>query len=277
MIDPARASSMSLRANALACRRGGRVVLRDVDLAVPAGTRLAIVGPNGSGKTTLLRTLCGLERPVAGTVEVNGDDLHHIPSRRRAMSMAVVGQEEQPSAELTVAEAVGLGRTPYRSAWSTGSSDDKTVVDRALIQVGLDGWGTRSCTQLSGGERHRVVLARALAQQTPILVLDEPTNHLDAAWRLRLMEVLDELDATVVAAMHDLDLVLRHFDSVAVVSDGGVIVHGPPVEVLTPALLADVFEVSGTVVDHPSTGLPHLLLNTPTTTPAPSTLTKDIP
>ncbi|WP_055477015.1 ABC transporter ATP-binding protein [Gordonia sp. HS-NH1] len=255
--------SMALRANALACRRGGRVILRAVHLDVPAGTRLAIVGPNGSGKTTLLRTLCGLERPVAGTIDVGGDDLHRIPSRQRARSIAVVGQEEQPSAELTVAEAVGLGRTPYRSAWSTGSSDDSTVVADVLARVGLDGWGTRSCTTLSGGERHRVVLARALAQQTPILVLDEPTNHLDAAWRLRLMDILDELDATVLAAMHDLDLVLRHFDSVAVVSDGGVVAHGRPVEVLTPDLLANVFEVSGTVVTHPSTGLPHLLLDTP--------------
>ncbi|EON30764.1 ABC-type cobalamin/Fe3+-siderophores transport system, ATPase component [Gordonia terrae C-6] len=255
--------SLALRANALACRRGGRVILRDVHLDVPAGTRLAIVGPNGSGKTTLLRTLCGLERPVAGTIDVGGDDLHRIPSRQRARSIAVVGQQEQPSAELTVAEAVGLGRTPYRSAWSTGSSDDSTVVADMLARVGLDGWGTRSCTTLSGGERHRVVLARALAQQTPILVLDEPTNHLDAAWRLRLMDILDELDATVLAAMHDLDLVLRHFDSVAVVSDGGVVAHGRPVEVLTPDLLANVFEVSGTVVTHPSTGLPHLLLDTP--------------
>ncbi len=264
MTDAPRHPSMALRANALACRRGGRVILRDVHLDVPAGTRLAIVGPNGSGKTTLLRTLCGLERPVAGTIDVGGDDLHRIPSRQRARSIAVVGQEEQPSAELTVAEAVGLGRTPYRSAWSTGSSDDSTVVADVLARVGLDGWGTRSCTTLSGGERHRVVLARALAQQTPILVLDEPTNHLDAAWRLRLMDILDELDATVLAAMHDLDLVLRHFDSVAVVSDGGVVAHGRPVEVLTPDLLANVFEVSGTVVTHPSTGLPHLLLDTPT-------------
>ncbi|AFR47622.1 ABC transporter ATP-binding protein [Gordonia sp. KTR9] len=270
MTDAPRHPSMALLTNALACRRGGRVILRDVHLDVPAGTRLAIVGPNGSGKTTLLRTLCGLERPVAGTIDVGGDDLHRIPSRQRARSIAVVGQEEQPSAELTVAEAVGLGRTPYRSAWSTGSSDDSTVVADVLARVGLDGWGTRSCTTLSGGERHRVVLARALAQQTPILVLDEPTNHLDAAWRLRLMDILDELDATVLAAMHDLDLVLRHFDSVAVVSDGGVVAHGRPVEVLTPDLLANVFEVSGTVVTHPSTGLPHLLLDTPTSS-APRT------
>ncbi len=260
--------SMSLRANAISCRRSGRPILREVDLDVPAGTRLAIVGPNGAGKTTLLRTLCGLDQPAEGRIRLGDADLDRVPARRRALSIAVVGQDEHPSAELTVAEAVGLGRTPYRSAWAIRNSDDHAIVRSALEQVGLGGWEHRSYTQLSGGERHRVVLARAIAQQTPILVLDEPTNHLDAAWRLRLMQVLDDLEATVIAAMHDLDLVLRHFDSVAVISDGGITAHGPPVEVLTPPLLASVFDVSGTVVPHPETGLPHLLLDSPTS-PAP--------
>ena len=240
--------SMSLRANGLGCRRGGRTILRGVDLDVPAGTRLAVVGPNGSGKSTLLRTLCGLEQPASGRIRLADDDLDRLSARRRALSIAVVGQDEHPSAELTVAEAVGLGRTPYRSAWATRNSDDEQIVRSALEQVGLGDWERRSCMQLSGGERHRVVLARAIAQRTPILVLDEPTNHLDAAWRLRLMQILDDL---------------RHFDSVAVVSDGGITAHGPPVEVLTPDLLASVFDVSGTVVPHPETGLPHLLLNSP--------------
>jgi iron complex transport system ATP-binding protein len=260
--------SMSLRANAVGCRRSGRPILREVDLDVPAGTRLAIVGPNGAGKTTLLRTLCGLEQPAEGRIRLGDDDLDRLPARRRALSIAVVGQDEHPSAELTVAEAVGLGRTPYRSAWAIRNSDDHAIVRSALEQVGLGGWEHRSCTQLSGGERHRVVLARAIAQHTPNHVLEEPTNHLDASRRLRLMQVLDDLEATVIAAMHDLDLVLRHFDSVAVISDGGVTAHGPPVEVLTPPLLASVFDVSGTVVPHPETGLPHLLLDSPTS-PAP--------
>ncbi|WP_238421500.1 ABC transporter ATP-binding protein [Gordonia sp. 'Campus'] len=276
MTGGGRTQAMTLRAEDLACRRGNRTVLDHVDLDVPAGTRLAIVGPNGAGKSTLLRTLCGLQHPVAGRVVVDGADLRRMPPRRRAQSIAVVGQEEQPSAELTVSEAVNLGRTPYRSAWATGDFDDAAIVRAAMAKVGLDGWENRSCTHLSGGERHRVVLARALAQQTPILVLDEPTNHLDAAWRLRLMQVLDDVESTVIAAMHDLDLTLRHFDSVAVVSDGRVIAHGRPVDVLTTGLLASVFEVSGTVVDHPTTGSPHLLL---TSAPSPSTqtLTKDIP
>ncbi|MBY4575594.1 molybdate ABC transporter substrate-binding protein [Gordonia paraffinivorans] len=262
-LSATRPPALSLHARAVGCRRGSRMILRDVNIDVPARTRLAIVGPNGAGKSTLLRTLCGLASPASGRVLVDDDDLGRLPARRRARSIAVVGQDEFPSAELTVEEAVGLGRTPYRSSWATGDSDDVAAVRDALRAVGLAGWEHRPCTQLSGGERHRVVLARALAQQTPIIVLDEPTNHLDAAWRLRLMQVLDDLEATVVAAMHDLDLVLRHFDAVAVVADGGIIAHGPPLEVLTPELLAAVFDVAGSVVPHPETGQPHLLLNSP--------------
>ncbi|MGU3652181.1 ABC transporter ATP-binding protein [Mycolicibacterium sp. A43C] len=258
-LEPVR-STVSLAAHGVTCRRGRRTVIAGIDLKVPAGKRLAIIGPNGAGKTTLLRAMAGLEAPATGTIQVDGDDLYRMPARQRARTIAFVGQEEQPSAELTVFEAVGLGRVPYRSPWSLAAIGDQDVIDDALRTVGLLGWGERSCVRLSGGERHRVVLARALSQHTSALVLDEPTNHLDAAWRLRLMRILDDLGCTVIAAMHDLDLVLRHFDAVAVVADGELFAHGPPDEVLTSSLLQRVFGVAGDVVVHPATGRPHLLL-----------------
>ncbi|MCX2966797.1 ABC transporter ATP-binding protein [Gordonia sp. SW 21] len=258
-----------LRANGVACRRGSRTIVSGVDVTIPAGTRMAVVGPNGAGKTTLLRVLAGLETPATGAVYVGGADLHAMRARQRARTVAVVAQEEQPSAELTVAEAVGLGRTPHRNPWAAGADAEREIVADALEMVGLGDAGGRSCIALSGGERHRVVLARALAQQTPMLVLDEPTNHLDAAWRLRLMRILDKLDRTIVAAMHDLDLVLRHFDSVAVIADGRLVTHGPPVEVLDNRVLRDVFAVDGDIITHPRTGRPHLLLTDATPSPPP--------
>lgn len=250
----------TLRVSEVGCRRGSRIILADVDLTVPAGTRLALVGPNGAGKTTLLRVLAGLDAPATGTVRIGGDILHALGSRQRARLIAVVGQEEQPSAELTVAEAVGLGRTPHRNPWAPAADSERAIVQHALGAVGLRDSAGRSCLHLSGGERHRVLLARALAQETPVLVLDEPTNHLDAAWRLRLMQTLDALDRTIVAAMHDLDLVLRHFDTVAVIAHGRVVAHGKPIDVLDSDLLWDVFSVGGEVIRHPTTGRPHLLL-----------------
>lgn len=251
---------VDLRADSLECRRGRRVIVTGVDLTVPAGSRTALVGPNGAGKSTLLRVLAGVDRPAAGTVRSGGRNLHRLPARERAQLVAVVGQEEIPPAELTLAEAVGLGRVPHHNPWSPPGSDDHRLIGRCLQQVGLAGRERQSCARLSGGERHRVVLARALAQRAPLMFLDEPTNHLDVAWRQRLMRILDELPVTLVAAMHDLDLVLRHFDHVAVVAESGVIAHGRPVRTLTPDLLRRVFGIDGEIITHPRTGRPHLLV-----------------
>lgn len=254
-------TAVGVVARSVECTRGRRTIVSGVDVEVPAGSRLALVGPNGAGKTTLLRVLAGLDRPAAGSVEVGGRDVHTLSARRRARLIAVQGQEETPSSELTLAEAVALGRTPHRSPWSLGEPGERDLVEKALVMVGLEGRGEQSCTRLSGGERHRVVLARTLVQRAPLLALDEPTNHLDAAWRLRTMAALTALDRTVVAAIHDLDLVLRHFDSVAVIADGGLYAHGDPTTTLSTELLEEVFGVSGRVVPHPDTGLPHLLLS----------------
>ncbi|WOC12058.1 ABC transporter ATP-binding protein [Gordonia sp. MP11Mi] len=253
-------SALGLRAADLTCTVGGHNVLTHVDFTVPAGARLAVVGPNGAGKTTLLRTLAGIARPAHGSVTFDGVDVASMRARRRALSVAYVGQEEQPSGELTVTEAVGLGRTPHRGPWAVTDRSDRAIIDGALNAVGMLAYADRSCTELSGGERHRVTIARALAQGVPALLLDEPTNHLDAAWRLRLMDLIDSLPCTVVAAVHDLDLVLRHFDLVAVVCDGTLRSFGPPVDVLSPELIHDVFAVRGDIVGHPVTALPHLLL-----------------
>lgn len=251
---------VALRVLDLGCAVGGRTVVSGVDFEVPAGGRLAVVGPNGAGKTTLLRAIAGVHRPEHGRVTVDGADLRSMKSRLRALTVAFVGQEEHPSGELTVAEAVGLGRTPHRGPWAVADRSEQPIVDDALAAVGMVDHAGRPCTELSGGERHRVTIARALAQESALLVLDEPTNHLDAAWRLRLMDLIDRLSCTLVAAVHDLDLVLRHFDLVAVVCDGALRAFGPPSDVLSPELVHEVFAVRGDVVAHPDTGLPHLLL-----------------
>ncbi|MCF8608810.1 ABC transporter ATP-binding protein [Gordonia sp. HY285] len=268
-------SAVEVRASGLTCAVGGRDVVTDVDFCVPSGARLAIVGPNGAGKTTLLRTLAGIARPARGSVAFDGVDVASMRTRRRALSVAYVGQEDQPSGDLTVTEAVGLGRTPHRGPWSVTDRSDRSIIDDALTSVGMLAYADRACTDLSGGERHRVTIARALAQCVPALVLDEPTNHLDAAWRLRLMDLIDSLPCTVVAAVHDLDLVLRHFDLVAVVCDGTLRSFGAPVEVLSPELVHDVFAVRGDVVGHPVTDLPHLLLTE--ATPFAASLPKESP
>ena len=176
-----------LEATGLTCRVGRRTVLRGVDLAADEGEVLGIVGPNGSGKSTLLRTLAGLTRPVAGAVRVDGRNLHALSVRHRARSVSLLSQDEHPDADLTAGDVVSLGRTPYLPPW--GTSDSSVIAD-ALTQVDLDGFADRRITELSGGERRRVLLARALVQDTGLLLLDEPTNHLDVGHPLHVMNLV---------------------------------------------------------------------------------------
>ncbi|GAA1742728.1 ABC transporter ATP-binding protein [Aeromicrobium alkaliterrae] len=247
-----------LSANGLECRRGRTTILAGVDLDVATGERVAIVGPNGAGKSTLLRVLAAIDAPHAGTVLLDGQPLSSMPARERARAIAIVSQQEVPPADLLVHELVSLGRVPHRSAWSTDSGDHASS---ALDRLGLRDFADRPVDRLSGGELRRVLVARALAQEAPLLVLDEPTNHLDLRHQHELLRTVRDLGLTVVAAIHDLGLAARYFDRVVVVHDGGIAAAGAADEILTPDLVHRVFGVRVTRVTHPETGEPHLLVD----------------
>ncbi len=248
-----------LRARGLACgRRRGVPILSGVDLLVPDGSRTALVGPNGAGKSTLIRALAGLDPLMGGEVYLHERPFAALSRRELARAMAVVPQHSTPPADLTVRELVSLGRLPHRSPWSRDRGDEHAL--RALERVGLDDFADRPVDQISGGELRRVLLARALAQDTSLLILDEPTNHLDLRHQHELLQLVGTLGVTVVAAMHDLDLAARYFDQIAIVHRGGV-TCGPPSELLTSELVADVFGVQLTRIHNPNTGADHLVID----------------
>jgi len=220
----------------LSVELSGTKILTGVTLAVEHGEWLGLIGPNGAGKTTLLRAVCGLVRS-AGRICVDGVPLADLSRRDVARRLALVPQSPHIPAELTVAEYVLLGRTPFISYLGTETRLDRLAAERAMTRLGLRVFASRRLGSLSGGELQRVVLARALAQDAPILLLDEPTSALDLGRQQQVLELVDELrrdeELTVVAAMHDLTLASQYVDRMLLMNRGVTVGEGRPDEVLT--------------------------------------------
>ncbi|GHH27910.1 ABC transporter ATP-binding protein [Lentzea cavernae] len=238
---------MRLDLDSVSVALGGRPALDHVSMTVHSGQFAALVGPNGSGKSTLLRTVYRARRPDSGTVRLDGHDLWSVPAARTARHIGVLMQEQHTGFEFTVAETVALGRTPHLGLFDRLTRADHEAIDEALHRTGLTAFTGRRVGELSGGERQRVLLARALAQQPRLLVLDEPTNHLDLRHQLDLLELVRDLDVTVLAALHSLDLAAAYADTAAVLQDGRLVACGPPADVLTPETIGEVFGVDATV------------------------------
>ncbi len=189
--------------------RGHRVV-EDISLSLPCGRLVCLLGPNGAGKSTLLRTLCGFQPPIAGTVTISGSDITTMSAAEVARLVSVVLTDRPLTPSLTVAEMVGMGRTPYTGFWGRLSDDDRRLVSEAMQRVGIAPLATRRMGRLSDGERQKVMIAKALAQHTPVIVLDEPTAFLDYPSKVAVMKTLARLahdeGKTILMSTHDLEL-----------------------------------------------------------------------
>ena len=242
-----------LRANNLCVALSGRDVLHDVSLALPEKHFVALVGPNGAGKTTLLRALAGLV-PSTGTVHVGLELLSALSLRERAKRFGYLPQGHLVHWPLQVTDVVALGRYPHGATDPARlSSGDRDAVMRAMQLTGVLPLAQRRVTELSGGERSRVALARVLAVEAPIVLADEPTASLDPRYQIDVMKTLrDVADSGVlaIAATHDLGLAARFADSVVVVADGRLAAHGPPAQALSETILADVFRISAYRADY---------------------------
>ncbi|HEX6196584.1 MAG TPA: ABC transporter ATP-binding protein [Jiangellaceae bacterium] len=236
----------------------GKRVLEDVSLTVRSGSWLTLVGPNGAGKTTLLRAITGAV-DYGGQIELDGDPLRGLRERERARTVAVVPQMPVRPEGMTVQDYVLLGRTPYVPYFGVESAEDLAVTGELIGSLDLRGLEARPVTSLSGGEFQRAVLARALAQQAPVLLLDEPTSSLDLGHAQQVLELVDDLrrqrDLTVVAALHDLTTAAQYSDRLALLVAGEVVAEGTPADVLTEELVSRCYGASVRVVSDPDTGI----------------------
>lgn len=249
-----------LKINSLTVAYGDKTVLRDVSLDVLPGETLALIGPNGAGKSTLIRATSGVVPIKSGRVSVNGQDLTGLPHNQRAKILSVVPQARQLGGAFSVEQAVMMGRTPYLNWLGQEGEADKAAVRLALQQTCLDTFADRQIANLSGGEQQRVLLARALAQSTPVLLLDEPTNHLDLQHQTNLLSLVKRLaqenQLAILMALHDLNLVSFYADKVALIVNGELRHQGTPSEVIRAEYISAAYRTPVEVVPHPVTGAP---------------------
>jgi len=240
----------AIAAEGLAVRLGGRPVLDGVSLAVEAGELLGLIGPNGAGKSTLLRALAGLAAG-AGSVRLAGRPFGDWPARERARRLAYLPQSGPVHWDLPVRAVVALGRLPRLSPLRRAGPGDERAIDAAMAAAAVTGLAARSVETLSGGERARVLLARALAGEPQVLLADEPVAGLDPYHRLHVMEVLRaraEAGMAGIVVLHDLGLAARFCDRLLLLADGRAAAAGTPAEVLRPDLLGRVYGVAAEIV-----------------------------
>ena len=249
-----RASNSScLELQALTCGYHGKSVLSDVSLALPAGQVLALVGPNGAGKSTLLRTIAGQLPALGGHILLDGDPLDSLTSAQRARVLAALFTDRRMPSLITCREVVEMGRYPFTGRMGLLTSHDRAVADEALELVGAQDLAARQFSQLSDGQRQRVLLARALCQEPRVLLLDEPAAYLDVRYSAELMDLVRDLCASrriaVAASMHELHLVLRMADTVLCLRDHHVQAIGAPEDVLDEPGVAELFDLRGPAFD----------------------------
>ncbi|MBX0323825.1 heme ABC transporter ATP-binding protein [Halomicroarcula sp. F13] len=248
-----------LEAEDVSVSLGGTQILSGVDFSAACGSVVGLVGPNGAGKTTVLRTLRATLSPDSGTVRVAGEPIDDLSSKEVSRRVASTPQATTLSFDFTVEQTVEMGRTPHLGRFERADEDDDDAVRAAMERADVAQFADRTVTSLSGGERQRVLLARALAQETPVLLLDEPTANLDVNHAVRTLELVTDLVAegkTAVAAIHDLNLAARYCDELVVLSDGEVRAAGDPREVLTSETLGDAFDAETLVTRQPGTDAP---------------------
>lgn len=242
---------------------GARAIISDVSLVAPEGKTTAVIGPNGSGKTTLLRAVYRAWRPTAGAVHIGGRDIWAMSPGDAVRFRSVVTQHQGEGVGFTGREIVEMGRYPHIGRWQSRTPHDDAVIDRSLEAVEAAQLESKIFSEMSGGERQRILVARALAQGSPVIILDEPTNHLDVRAQLSLLRLLSRTTATTLVAVHDVNHALAYADNVVVLRNGALVASGSPEEVITPELLLDVFGVRASVTLDPHTGKPFTILGLP--------------
>lgn len=233
-----------------------KAILSSIGFSLAEGKMLGIIGPNGAGKSSLLRCLYRFIKPTSGSIHLFGDDINTLSAKAFARQVAVVLQDTPHHFEMTTAQLIALGLTPHKGAFDFTHRGDQEVIAKALDKVGLQDKANQAYESLSGGEKQRALIARAIVQRPKLLILDEPTNHLDIRYQIQTLELLRSLKITVITSIHDLNLASALCDELLLLNDGRCVAKGTPKAVLTEQRIAEVFDVCCEIRPHPQHGNP---------------------
>lgn len=252
-----------LKAEGLSVGYDGRIIVRDMNIAVPEGKISVILGENGCGKSTLLKALARLLKPQEGEITLNGDSIFSYPSKQYARVLGLLPQSPIAPEGIRVADLVARGRFPFQKPMRGMTKEDFSAVEDALEMMGISALANHCVDELSGGQRQRVWLALALAQNTKILLLDEPTTYLDIAYQVDILETLHTLNrirgVTIVMVLHDVNLAIRYADHIFAMREGRLIAQGTPRDVVSEELMRQLYRLDCTVITDPISGAPHII------------------
>lgn len=230
---------------------GNNQILKNISFEVKKGSFIGIIGPNGSGKSTLLKNIYRIYKPDSGEIIIDNKKLSNMKDKECAKEIAVLAQESSSQFDFTVEQIVKMGRYPYKSLLKDYSKCDLEIANEMLEIVGLSNYANRSFSNLSGGEKQRVLIAKALVQKTNLLILDEPTNHLDIGYQIQLMDLVKGLNITTLSAIHDMNIASMYCDYIIVMKDGEIINYGSVEKVMTSKMLKNVFGVNAYIGINP--------------------------
>lgn len=239
---------MVLNISSLSFNFGSKNILADIDLSIKDNGIVGIIGPNGSGKSTLLKCIYRVLKPKTGTIFIDGKNINDYQFKETAKKMAVVAQHNDTHFDFNVLEMVLIGRSPHKKFMERDSAEDIELAYKALEQVNMKDFADRNFSSLSGGEKQRIILARALVQNTDCLILDEPTNHLDIKHQLHFMSLAKDLKITVISAIHDLNIAAMYCDKIYALKEGQIIASGSVDEVITEEVIKTLYDVEAKII-----------------------------
>ena len=237
----------------------GKLIVDGVSLGIREGDFVGLVGPNGCGKSTLLKNIYKVYKPDAGAVFIDGKNAADMSSRETAREMSVMQQENNVEFDMTVYDMVMLGRYAHQKMFGTDKVSERETVLAGIREVGMEGFEERSFLSLSGGEKQRTLVARALVQQAKLIILDEPTNHLDIGYQYQIMNILKRQNLTVFSSIHDLNVAACYCDRILLMKKGRIVDAGTPEEVFVPEKIRSLFGIDASITVNKATGRPNIM------------------